>query len=161
MLNNVPYLLYEVEQLSQGDKIVINKPGGKRYYRKLSRNDFMVFIYSPKNERLWLISHKEIFDDLQKKYDHEPDSILGIVSSLYRVCLGEEPDMVLRRINPKYDVGLTCETILKVYKWIWGQEDCNYPTGEGRWLSMNAILSQFGITKEDIEAYDDYKMGTG
>jgi len=30
--------------------------------------------------------------------------------------------------------------LLKVYKWIWGQEDVNYPNGEGRWLSMNALI---------------------
>lgn len=40
-------------------------------------------------------------------------------------------------------IGLEAETILKVYKWIWGQEDCNYPNGEGRWLSMNNILEYF------------------
>lgn len=29
-LLEIPYLLYEVEVLSTGEKIVINKPGGKR-----------------------------------------------------------------------------------------------------------------------------------
>lgn len=33
-LMNVPYLLYEVETLSTGEKIVINKPGGKRSWGK-------------------------------------------------------------------------------------------------------------------------------
>ena len=64
-LMNVPYLLYEVETLSTGEKIVINKPGGKRSWGRLSRNDFMVFIYSPDNEGLWLISHPEILEDLK------------------------------------------------------------------------------------------------
>ena len=41
--------------------------------------------------------------------------------------------------------GIDAETILKAYKWIWGQEDCNYPKGQGRWLSMNNILEAFEI----------------
>jgi hypothetical protein len=32
------------------------------------------------------------------------------------------------------------EVLLKSYKWIWGQEDVNYPTGEGRDMSMKGIL---------------------
>ena len=42
-------------------------------------------------------------------------------------------------------VGIDPETILKAYKWIWGQEDCNYPNGQGRWLSMNNIIKTFKI----------------
>jgi len=151
-LNNVPYLLYEVEQLANGDKIVVNKPGGKRNFGKLSRNDFMVFIYRPEDESLWLISHKEILEDLQAKNAQAPDTILGLVSALFWVCSGEEPNTVMEHLKPRSAIGLPCETVLKVYKWIWGQEDCNYPKGEGRWLSMNGILSQFGISEEDIEA---------
>jgi hypothetical protein len=36
-LNEIPYLVYEVETLSDGRKIVINKPGGKRNYGKLPK----------------------------------------------------------------------------------------------------------------------------
>lgn len=44
-LLNIPYLLYEVETLFNGNKIVINKSGGKRNFGRLCRDDFMVFIY--------------------------------------------------------------------------------------------------------------------
>ena len=64
---NIPYLLYEVEELSNENKIVINKPGGKRNFGRLSRNDLMVFIYYTKEKELWLISHKEIENDLINK----------------------------------------------------------------------------------------------
>ncbi|MFQ7317452.1 MAG: hypothetical protein ACLRO0_01620, partial [Massilimicrobiota timonensis] len=56
-LLNIPYLLYEVETLQTGEIIAINKPGGKRNFGRLSRDDFMVFIYNPDEESLWLISH--------------------------------------------------------------------------------------------------------
>ena len=51
-LLNIPYLLYEVEQLTTGEIIAINKPGGKRNFGRLSRDDFMVFIYNPEEESL-------------------------------------------------------------------------------------------------------------
>ena len=45
-LYNIPYLLYEVEKISTGEIIAINKPGGKRNFGRLARNDFMVFIFN-------------------------------------------------------------------------------------------------------------------
>ena len=150
-LNAIPYLLYEVEQLSTGEKIVINKPGGKRNFGRLSRDDFMVFIYNPTEESLWLISHSELSDDLSEKSEFEPSTFNKILSALLFVCNGGEPENAMLTFRPSDCIGIPCETILKVYKWIWGQEDCNYPKGEGRWLSMNGILEQFGITKDDLE----------
>ena len=151
-LNEIPYLLYEVEQLSDKNKIVINKPGGKRdSYGRLQHNDFMVFIYNPSEESLWLISHDEIKNDLIEKYQNHKEKALLVIKSLYAVCNGEEPDNVINKLHPSSTVGLPIDTILKVYKWIWGQEDCNYPNQKGRWLSMDAILNEFKLTKEDVE----------
>lgn len=148
-LYNIPYLLYEVEHLQDGNIIAINKPGGKRNFGRLSRDDFMVFIFNPFKQSLWLISHSEISDDIAEKFDYDQDSALNLVKGLYQVCCGEEPDFVIRRLGLKDTVGIPIETILKVYKWIWGQEDCNYPTKAGRWLSMNALLVRFGINIDD------------
>jgi len=142
----VPYLLYEVETLANGDKIVINKPGGKRNFGRLARNDFMVFIYTSSDKTLWLISHDEIKSDLQSKYDKDPETTSEIIKGLLAVCRGDEPDTVLKNLNIKSSAeGLSIETIYKVYKWIWGQEDCNYPTGKGRWLSMDGLLEHFKL----------------
>ena len=151
MLNAVPYLLYEVEQLSTGEKIVINKPGGKRNFGRLSRDDFMVFIYNPSEENLWLINHSDLLNDLIQKNESMPAAIKKIIASLLFVCNGGDPEEALDIFQPVDNVGLLCETILKTYKWIWGQEDCNYPKGEGRWLSMNGILTHFNLTKDDLE----------
>jgi len=144
-LFSVPYLLYEVEQLKNGDKIVINKPGGKRdNYGRLSRHDYTVYIYNPSRKLLRLISHDEIKEDLEYKYKEDRDWTREIILGLYRVCEGQEPDDVLDSIE-EIDVGIPTEAIYKVYKWIWGQEDCNYPGGEGRWLSMNGLLDHFKV----------------
>lgn len=150
-LLNIPYLLYEVETLSNGDKIVINKPGGKRNFGRLCRDDFMVFIYHLSDNTLWLISHTELFDDIIRKRDYDLDKALEIVRGLYLVCCGQEPDNIIKKLKLTNLVGLPIETIFKVYKWIWGQEDCNYPTKQGRWFSMNAILGAFGKTTGDFE----------
>ena len=150
-LNNIPYLLYEVENLATGEIIAINKPGGKRNFGRLSRDDFMVFIFNPSEQSLWLISHGEISDDIAGKYEHDREQALRLIEGLYYVCCGEEPDDVLHKLYLHDTVGIPVETILKVYKWIGGQEDCNYPTKAGRWLSMNALLDRFGVNAEDYK----------
>ena len=150
-LLDVPYLLYEVEKLSTGEKIVINKPGGKRSFGRLSKNDFMVFIYSPDDNSLWLISHNEIMDDLNLKYQTNKTETENLIYGLLDVCKGKEPDLVISERDLKNINGLEVEKILKVYKWIWGQEDCNYPKAEGRWLSMKGILKNFGIPLSVIQ----------
>ncbi len=149
-LNNIPYLLYQVENLATGEIIAINKPGGKRNFGRLSRDDFMVFIFNPDEQSLWLISHSEISDDIAGKYNYDSRQALELIKGLYYVCSGDEPDDVFNRLHLKNTVGIPVETILKVYKWIWGQEDCNYPTKEGRWLSMNALLNRFNVSVEDF-----------
>ncbi len=150
-LNNIPYLLYEVETLATGEIIAINKPGGKRNFGRLSRDDFMVFIFNPNEQSLWLISHGEISNDIADKYNYDNRHALKLIEGLYCVCCGDEPDDVIRRLRLRDTVGIPVETILKVYKWIWGQEDCNYPTWEGRWLSMNALLDKFNVSVEDFQ----------
>ncbi len=149
-LNNIPYLLYEVEKLATGEIIAINKPGGKRTFGRLSRNDFMVFIFNPHEQSLWLISHEEIKNDIAMKYDHDKETALQLIKGLYHVCCGEQPDNVICRLHLSDTVGIPIETILKVYKWIWGQEDCNYPTMEGRWLSMNDLLNSFNVERTNL-----------
>ena len=45
-LIDLPYRGYEVEELSDGRKIVITKPGGKSVYGRPKKEDFLVFIYN-------------------------------------------------------------------------------------------------------------------
>ncbi len=84
-------------------------------------------------------------------YDYDEEQALLLIKGLYNVCCGAEPDDVIERLRLRDTVGIPVETILKVYKWIWGQEDCNYPTKEGRWLSKKALLDRFCIDIEDFE----------
>ena len=142
-LEEVPYRGYEVESITDGRKIVIVKPGGKQAWGKMRKEDFFVFIYNPSEQSLWQITHKQIHEDLKEKAEADKDTTIEILKAFERVYYGEDPDDILKSLvlnNPK---GENPEALLKAYKWIWGQEDVNYPTGQGRamsWKSLKELL---------------------
>lgn len=139
LLEKVAYRGYDVEKLEDGRKIVITKPGGKFVYGKIKREDFIVWVYNPSDSTLWAISHKDILKDLKLKGNVNIGEAIRIIDALEKVFDGEEPTEVMevaKLINP---AGENPEVLLKAYKWIWGQEDCNYPEGEGREMSMKDI----------------------
>lgn len=136
-LEKIKYRGYEVEDISDGRKIVITKPGGKFTYGTLRKEDFMVWIYNKKDESLWLISHQNILDDLKEKAGSGPKETLKIIDGLMRVYNGEDPDDILKEINVKNPIGEIPEVIFKAYKWIWGQEDCNYPPPKYKGRAMS------------------------
>jgi len=150
LLEKVKYRGYEVEQLADGGKIVITKPGGKFVFGKVKREDFMVWVYDPNNSTLWLISHKDIYNDLEEKGKFGPKETIKIIDALERVFNGEEPDDVLKAIKLDNPIGEPPEVLLKAYKWIWGQEDCNYPEGEGRGMSMKGIRELQGKLRDIV-----------
>lgn len=136
-LEKIKYRGYEVEQISDGRKIIITKPGGKLSFGTVRRDDFMVWIYNPEEESLWLISHANISDDLKEKSASNPKEALRIIESLERVYNGEEPDGILNKIKLVNPCGEAPEVLLKAYKWIWGQEDCNYPPPKYKGRAMS------------------------
>jgi len=135
LLEKVKYRGYEVEQLSDGRKIVVTKPGGKFTFGRIRREDFMVWVYNPNDSSLWLISHKDIYRDLEEKSKANPHETIKIIDALERVYNGEDPDDIINGANLSNPHGESLELLLKAYKWIWGQEDCNYPEGKGRTMS--------------------------
>ena len=135
LLENIEYRGYQVEDISDGRKIVITKPGGKFTYGKIKREDFMVWIYNPSDLTLWLITHKNVNDDLEEKGKIDPTETVKILDAFEKVYNGEEPDTVLSKIKVNNPCGEIPELLIKAYKWIWGQEDCNYPEGKGRAMS--------------------------
>jgi hypothetical protein len=139
LLEKVTYRGYEVEQLKDGRKVVITKPGGKFTFGRIRREDFMVWVYNPRDSTLWLISHKDIYNDLKEKGNVNTIEAIKIIDALEKVFNGEEPDDVLKSANLNTPTGEPPELLLKAYKWIWGQEDCNYPEGKGREMSMKGL----------------------
>lgn len=140
-LEKIKYKGYEVEDISDGRKIIVTKPGGKFSFGTIKRDDFMVWVYKQEEDSLWLISHKNIFDDLEDKAVCDPKETLRIIEALTKVYNGEEPDDILQEMKLKNPCGEIPEVLMKAYKWIWGQEDCNYPPPKykGREMSMVEI----------------------
>ena len=153
-IEKIPYRGYEVEGISDGRKIVIVKPGGKQAWGRISKEDFFVFIYNPKDQTLWQISHGQIYDYLVEKSQHDKREAIELIKAFERVYNGEEPDDVLKTMNSQTSKDYDAEALLKAYKWIWGQEDVNYPTGKGRAMSWEG----WGWDKEKKELV---KTGTG
>jgi hypothetical protein len=146
-VNALPFTGYHVETLTDGRKVCITKPGGKQFWGNVKPNDFMVWIYDEARRDRWRISHAEIYEDLRQKLGHDHGQASLFVDRMREVCEGAEPgQMVSDGLLKQFAKlpGMSAELILKAYKWIWAQEDCNYPTGEGRWKSMNAILDLRG-----------------
>jgi len=140
LLENIEYRGYEVEELQNGNKIVITKPGGKSVYGRPKKEDFLVFVLNPNENGLWQITHKQIFQDIKAKSEEDKNKTIMLIDLLERVKNGEEPNDFIDEITVlSFNVGETTETLLKVYKWIWGQEDVNYPNGEGREKSWKGI----------------------
>jgi len=138
----IPYRGYEVEKLQDGRKIIIAKPGGKRgMYGTIKKEDFFVFIFEPP-DTLWQISHKQIYMDLEEKSVSNPEHTIKILEVLEEVYNGVEPKAdVIKQLNSEKYTGESPEALIKAYKWIWGQEDVNYPPPKfkGRAMSWEGI----------------------
>lgn len=139
-LEAIEYRGYEVDDLMDGRKIVITKPGGKSSYGRSKKEDFLVFIYNPNDKSLWQISHKQILEDLYSKSEESKIKTIKLINLLEKAFLGEEPSDFIEEIySLNFSTGEQPEVLIKVYKWIWGQEDVNYPNGKGRNMSWEGI----------------------
>lgn len=135
-LIDLPYRGYEVEELADERKIVITKPGGKTIFGRPKKEDFLVFIFNPKDNTLWQISHAQILEDVTAKVSENKWEAKKLLELMERTFNGEEPSDFIDEIRRlKFSSGEAPEALIKAYKWIWGQEDVNYPTGEGRLMS--------------------------
>ncbi|MDY6892496.1 MAG: hypothetical protein SVO26_02115 [Chloroflexota bacterium] len=138
-LEEIPYRGYEVEDITDGRKIVIVKPGGKQAWGKMRKEDFFVFIYNSLEQTLWQITHKQIYEDLNEKAKVDKVATIEILEAFEKVYHGEDPEDTLKSIALNNPTGENPEALLKAYKWIWGQEDVNYPSGQGRAMSWEGL----------------------
>lgn len=156
-LEKIKYRGYEVEQISDGRKIVVTKPGGKFIFGTIKREDFMVWIYNPTDNSLWLISHKNILEDLEEKAKLSSSDTILIINALEKVFNGTEPDDILHKSSLNNPCGELPEVLMKAYKWIWGQEDCNYPDGKGRAMSWEGWSKKSGIWEKTGDGIADLR----
>lgn len=144
---DIDYRGYEVEQIADGRKIVITKPGGKRAFGRPYKEDIQVFIYDPKDNSLWQITHSQIIEDVRNKFAEDKEQGILLFTLFEKTYKGEEPEDFIDKINSlTFHSGESAEVLIKAYKWIWGQEDVNYPKKLGRALSWEAFVK----AKKDI-----------
>ena len=137
---DIEYRGYEVEPLGDGRKIAITKPGGKKAYGLPYKEDIMVFIFDPSDNSLWQISHDQIIEDVRAKVAEDKVQGKQLLALFERTYNGEEPEEFIDDIRSlSFQSGEMPEALIKAYKWIWGQEDVNYPTKEGRALSWKSF----------------------
>ena len=137
---DIEYRGYEVEQLGDGRKIAITKPGGKKAFGRPYKEDIQVFIFDPSDYSLWQISHDQIIEDVRAKLSEDKVQGTKLLEYLKRTYKGEEPEDFISDIRGlNFLTGEAPEALIKAYKWIWGQEDVNYPTKAGRALSWQSF----------------------
>lgn len=139
-VRQIEYRGYEVEQCQDGRKIIFTKPGGKKAkYGRSLKEDILVFIYNPQDNTFWQISHNQILKDVTKKCEENAVEGKKFILLLERTLNGEEPNDFIDEIRAlSFQSGEEPEELIKAYKWIWGQEDVNYPDGDGRFMSWEA-----------------------
>ncbi|MGB7582179.1 MAG: hypothetical protein WBL85_07010 [Sedimentisphaerales bacterium] len=145
-IEQIEYRGYEVEKLCDGRKIVIAKPGGKRPFGNIKKDDFLVFIFTPPDQ-LWQITHKQIYEDLEEKSKSNPNHAIKVLKALEEVYNGKElDDALIAQLNSGNQTGESPEALIRAYKWIWGQEDVNYPPpydGRARcWKDIEELLKK-------------------
>ncbi|MBQ6769255.1 MAG: hypothetical protein IJP46_11435 [Prevotella sp.] len=137
---DIEYRGYEVEQLGDGRKIAITKPSGKKAFGRPYKEDIQVFIFDPSDNSLWQISHDQIIEDVRAKVFEDKAQGTKLLEYLERTYNGEEPEDFIDVIRSlTFKTGEAPEALIKAYKWIWGQEDVNYPTQAGRALSWQSF----------------------
>ena len=107
-------------------------------YGHPKKEDILVFIYDPNDNSLWQISHKQILNDVTAKCEENHAEGKKLIALLEKTLNGEEPNDFIDAIQAlSFQTGEKPEELIKAYKWIWGQEDVNYPNGDGRYMSWN------------------------
>ena len=112
---------YTVEKLQDGTVLEIRKPGFK------GDDDFQVWVDDGSNE--WMPAFEETLEDFSHKMTIDRAKFETFYYDfICKVFKGEEPDDL--SLDVKTD-GFSYEYILKVLKWWFGEEDCNYPMFRG------------------------------
>lgn len=137
---------YPVEDLPDGDKLMIGRPGLKKNF------DFKVIV-----EPLFGLErgqHQGMANDIRAKRQANPqgfDELWDVITQLYH-CLENDVEVLLashRRLRGAFETGADIETVLKVMKWFFIMEDIFYWDSEGRAFLYNYL--NYVAREDDVE----------
>jgi hypothetical protein len=134
---------YQVETLSNGEKLYIHRPGRKWNF------DFKVEI--PVNCGLGEGKHNQIallLRRLKEENEEEFNKLWGIITSLY-TCSNNDVDCMLSQNPISYKDAFLIEILLKIIKWLFIMEDIVYWHYEGRAFLYNFFSYVINETDEN------------
>jgi hypothetical protein len=139
--NEVIYTKYRyfVDVLSNGDKVYLERPG------RLNKGcDFVIFVenkflYKNGNDRP--PAHNDILNDLRNKKEYynigEWTNLLSAINIIFH-C-GNYDSVLFYIANLPSNIGMDIETLLKLIRWFFIEQDLTYWSGMGREMLFEEI----------------------
>ena len=141
---------YNVETCHDGSRIYLLRPTplNKGFDFQVNLENFRSDLRKPRKNTLEMPSHGDVEHDLQLKVKKYPDlkaDLFGAVSEIYK-CKEVEDVLEKTPSVSKMRVGLPIDSILRVIKWLFIEQDLTYWGWRGRDKFMAAIEHEvFGL----------------
>lgn len=126
---------YNVENCADGTKVYLRRPTW------LNKGlDFQINLEGFKSKSQEAPKHEHLTGDLAAKKKESPQDFKKLRELIDAVYDCEEPDEALKKY-PKlgFKSGLPVDTVLKILKWLFIEQDLTYWNNSGRRMFMNAI----------------------
>ena len=132
---SIPRGKHEVESHSQY-VVYIEKPGFK------GPADFKVWLEDGNGQRM--LSWTDVGRDLVAKAKEGTTAQNTNLLAVFELCCEctdpLAPEIQERVTSIRFKTGYPVTVLLLVLKWLWIQEDSNYPKGEGRYRSLSQVV---------------------
>lgn len=128
---NMSYYKYHVETLTNGNKVHLLRPAyGKKGFDFLISVEGLIF---KDNRSKSSPGHSDIYYDLTEKQRTEREKYRILYGMIHRVYLCEEPDDIIQDCGHlQFDAGFCVESLLKMVKWFFLEQDIRYWNYQGR-----------------------------
>ncbi len=126
---------YEVETCKDGKKVYLLRPTW------LNKGfDFQINLEGFKSKSKEAPKHEDLHNDLAAKKKESPKDYKKLRELIDAVYECEEPDEAMKRYpNLAFRSGLPVDTVLKILKWLFIEQDLTYWNNSGRRMFMNGI----------------------
>lgn len=126
---------YNVEECSNGKKVYLLRPTW------LNKGlDFQINLEGFKSKSQEAPKHGDLISDLEDKSQESPEKYKELRLAIDEVYGCVEPEVALKK-HPglKFKSGLPVDTMLKLLKWLFIEQDLTYWNNSGRRMFMSAI----------------------
>lgn len=126
---------YNVETCSNGKKVYLLRPTW------LNKGlDFQINLEGFKSKSQEAPKHGDLISDLEDKKHESPEKYKQLRQAIDEVYGCVEPEDALKKhAGVTFKSGLSVDTVLKLLKWLFIEQDLTYWNNSGRRMFMNAI----------------------